>query len=125
METERVKMEDYRGVLYIETRMNDEFTLDDLNIIRDEIRKKYSYPIDVICKKAGSYSVALSAQTEARKGIEEIRNFVYVVDDIKKKQSARYATLSYMARYNAQVAKSKEKAFDILRKIYSYKKIAE
>ena len=118
-----MKMEDYRGVLYIETRMNDEFTLNDLNVMRDEIRKKYSHPVDVICKRAGSYSVALSAQTEARKGIEEFRNFVYVVDDMVKKQSARYATLSYMAQYNAQVAKSKEKAFEILRKISSYKKL--
>ena len=117
MDNDRLKMKRYKDVLYIEKRMNDEFTLDDLNIIREEIRNNFSYPIDIICKRVGSYSVSLSAQTVARKGIEEYRNFVYVVDNKLKGQSAKYAALSYMKSYNTQVAKSVKEAYEKLKKI--------
>ena len=97
--------------------MNDEFTLHDLDSIREEIRKNFSYPIDVICKKQGSYSVSLGAQAVARHGIDEFRNFVYVVDSKLKMQSASYAALSYMKLYKTQVSKSKADAYKKLKKL--------
>ncbi|WP_455198206.1 hypothetical protein [Kaarinaea lacus] len=117
MDSDRLKMERYKDVLYIEKRMNDEFTLDDLNVIREEIRNNFSYPVDIICKRVGSYSVSLGTQSVVRKGIEEYRNFVYVVDSKLKRQSANYAALSYMKSYNTQVAKSVKEAYEKLKKI--------
>ena len=114
MDTGRIKMENFKGVLYCDAYMNDEFTLSDLESMRAEIRKNYSPSTDVILKKSGSYSVSAEAQTELWKGIEEFRNFVYVADEYMKKESAEYAAESYMKPYNTRVASSKEEAYSML-----------
>lgn len=114
MDTGRIRMEDYRGVLYCEAYMNDEFNLDDLAAMRAEIHKNYSSHSDVILTKAGTYSVSVQAQTTLWKGIPEFRNFVYVVDNDWKRESAEYAAMTYMRPYNARVASSREEAYEIL-----------
>ena len=115
MDTGRIKMENYKGVLYCDAYMNDEFTLSDLESMRAEIRKNYAPSTDVILKKTGSYSVSAKAQTVLWKGVEEFRNFVYVADEIIKKESAEYAAENYMKPYNTRVASSKEEAYAMLR----------
>jgi hypothetical protein len=116
MNSERIKFENHNGILYVDVRMNDEFSLSDLDVICDEIQKNFSSCTDVICKKSGSYSVSLDVQNVASEGIKEFRNFVYVVDEDTKRQSAEYAVSTYMRHYNASVASSKEEAYAMLRK---------
>jgi hypothetical protein len=117
MDTGRIKMENYKGVLYCDAYMNDEFSLDDLAAMRAEIHKNYSSNTDVILKKVGAYSVSVQAQTTLWKGIPEFRNFVYVVDNDWKRESAEYAAMTYMRPYNARVADTREEAYDILKEI--------
>jgi hypothetical protein len=114
MDTGRIKMENFKGILYCDAYMNDEFTLSDLESMRAEIRDNYSSSTDVILKKSGSYSVSAEAQAVLWEGIEEFRNFVYVADEKIKKESAEYAAENYMMPYNTRVASSKEEAYAML-----------
>ena len=115
MDTGRIKMENFKGILYCDAYMNDEFGLSDLESMRTEIRDNYSPPTDVILKKSGSYSVSAEAQAVLWKGIEEFKNFVYVADENVKKACAKYAAEHYMEPYNTRVANSKEEAYAMLR----------
>ena len=107
-------MENYNGVLYCDAYMEDEFSIDDLESMRKEIRMNYSSRSDVILKKVGAYSVSPEAQTTLWKGVEEFRNFVYVADNVIKKNSAEYAANHYMKLYNTRVAATKEEAYEML-----------
>ena len=114
MDTGRIKMENFKGVLYCDAYMNDEFMLSDLESMRAEIRENYSPATDVILKKSGSYSVSAEAQAVLWKGVEEFRNFVYVADEKVKIDSAEYAAANYMRPYNTRVARTKEEAYAML-----------
>lgn len=116
IDTGRIKMENYKGVLYCDAYMDDEFNLEDLAAMRAEIHKHFDSHADVILTKVGSYSVSVDAQTTLWKGIPEFRNFVYVVDDDWKRDSAEYASKTYMRPYNAKVANSREEAFALLQR---------
>lgn len=107
-------MESYKGVLYCEAYMNDEFSVEDLESMINEIRKNYNSNSDVILKKVGTYSVSPDVQLKLSKKIKEFRNFVYLVDNGVKKASAEYAAASYMSPYNTRVASTKEEAFAML-----------
>ena len=122
MDTGRIKMENYKGVLYCDAYMNDEFSLDDLAAMRAEIHKNYSSHTDVILRKVGTYSVSVQAQTTLWKGIPEFRNFVYVVDNDWKRESAEFAAMTYMRPYNARIADTREDAYAILEEIEAMKK---
>ena len=84
--------------------------------MRAEIHKNYNSHADVILKKAASYSVSVDAQTTLWKGIPEFRNFVYIVDNEWKRESAEYAAMTYMQPYNTRVANNKEEALAMLGK---------
>ncbi|WP_455197938.1 hypothetical protein [Kaarinaea lacus] len=114
MDTGRIKMENYQGVLYCDAYMEDEFSLDDLAAMRAEIHKNFHSNADVILKKVGTYSVSVDAQTTLWKGIPEFRNFIYVVDNDWKRESAEYAAMTYMQKYNTRVASSREEAMAML-----------
>ena len=114
MDTGRIKMENYKGVIYCDAYMDDEFSLEDLESMRVEIRKNFSSLTDVILKKSGTYSVSPGAQTVLFKGVAEFHNFVYVVDNEIKRGAAKYAALTYMSLYNTRVASTKEEAFAML-----------
>ena len=116
-DTGRITMESYRGVLYCEAYMDDEFTVVDLDAMRAEIRSHYQGRSDVILKKAGNYSVTLDAQRILQSGINEFRHFVYVVDHKVKRASAEFAANSYMQPYRTQIANSQEQAFAFLQTI--------
>ena len=107
-------MESYKGVLYCEAYMQDEFSVDDLKTMTDEIDRNYNGCSDVILKKSGTYSVAVKAQLLLSRGVKEFRNFVYVVDTKVKEASANYAANSYMKPYNTRVATSREQAYMML-----------
>ena len=114
MDTERIKLENYNGVLYCDACMDDEFSMGDLEAIRDEIRKNFSSSTNVICKESGCFSVAADVQKTLWKGIDEFLNVVYVVDNESKRNNARYAAETYMAKYNTRVAGTKEAAYSML-----------
>lgn len=114
MDTGRIRMENYNGVLYCEAYMNDEFTLSDLEAMRDEIRKNYNSVSNVILRKAGSYSVSVEAQITLSRGVKEFHNFIYVADDSRKRESAEFAAENYMKSYNTRVARTKEQAYAML-----------
>jgi len=78
--------------------------LEDLETIRNEIRENYSSSSDVIYKRSGSYSVESNAQEILLEGINEFQNFIYVVDIESKRSAARYATETYMRKYNTRIA---------------------
>ncbi|WP_455221148.1 hypothetical protein [Kaarinaea lacus] len=115
MDTGRIRMENYNGILYCEAYMDDEFLLSDLESMREEIRKNYAPSTDVILKKVGSYSVSVEAQMTLWKGIKEFRNFVYVANEPRKRESAEYAADNYMRAYNTRVASSKQEAYAMLK----------
>lgn len=115
MDTGRIKLENYNGVLYCDVYMDDEFSMGDLQAIQDEIRKNFSSSTNVICKESGCFSVAADVQKLLWKGIEEFLNVVYVVDNESKRSAARYAAETYMVKYNTQVAGTKEAAYAILK----------
>jgi len=117
MDTGRIRMENYNGILYCEAYMDDEFTLEDLESMREEIRKNYAPSTNVILKKVGSYSVSVDAQMTLWKGIKEFQNFVYVADDVRKWESAEYAASNYMKAYNTRVAHTKEEAYALLQNL--------
>ena len=114
MDADRIKLEDYKGILYVEVCMDDEFTMNDLNVVREEIRQHYSSSANLICKESGSYLVAGDVQKILWNGIDEFHNVVYVVDSESKRSAARYASETYMRKYNAQLAATKESAFAML-----------
>ncbi len=115
MDSQRIKLEDYNGVLYCDTCMDDEFSMGDLEAIRDEIRKNYSSSTDVICKESGCFSVAADVQKTLWEGIDEFMNVVYVAENESKRNNARYAAETYMIKYNTRVAGTKEAALAILK----------
>lgn len=114
MNTDRIKFEDFNGVLYVEVCVGDEFTINDLNIIREEICQHYSSSANIICKESGSYSVAADVQKILWKGVDELQNVVYVVDNETKRSAAEYAAETYMRKYNARIAGTKEAAYALL-----------
>lgn len=113
-DTGRIKMESYNGILYCDAYMKDDFSLDDLNSMRDEIRENYASNTDVILKKSASYSVSVEAQMTLFDNIPEFRHFVYVVDNEARKGSAEYAAVTYMMPYKTQVVETKEAAYAAL-----------
>ena len=114
MDTERIKLENYNGVLYCDACMDDEFSMGDLEAIRDEIRKNFSSSADVICKESGCFSVAADVQRTLRDGIDEFMNVVYIADNESKRNNAKYAAETYMVKYNTRVAGTKEAAYAML-----------
>ena len=114
-DTGRITMESYNGVLYCEAYMNDEFSVDDVMSMTDEINKNYGGCVDVIFKKIGSYAVSIGAQLLLHKKVKEFKNFVYVADTERKIEASEYAASSYMSEYNTKIASSTEEAIEILR----------
>lgn len=108
-------MELYKDVLYCEAYINDEYTVDDIKDMINEIEKNYNGLTDIILKKVGSYAVSLDAQMMLDKNVKAFRNFVYVADTGLKKESSLYAAKTYMEPYNTKVASTKEEAYDILK----------
>ena len=115
--TDRLKIEPYKDVLYCEARMDDEFTVADLNLLREEIRAHYQGCIDIIMNKVGEYSVSVETQRILRQGIAEFRHFAYVVESKVKRASAEFAASTYMAPYRPQITGSKEHAYVLLHAI--------
>lgn len=114
MDSERIKLENYNGVLYCDACMDDEFSLEDLEVIRNEIRKNFSSSTNLIYKESGSFSVAGDVQKILWKGIDEFLNVVFVAENEPKRASARYAAETFMRKYNARIAMSKEAAHAML-----------
>ena len=114
MVAERIKFENYNGVLFFDICINDEFSLNDLNTIRDEIRENYSPATNIICKESGCFYMAADVQKILWKGIDEFLNVVYVADNESKRNAARYAAETYMSKYNTEVAGTKEAAYSLL-----------
>ncbi len=114
MDSERIKLENYNGVLYCDACMDDEFSVRDLETIRDEIRKNFSSSTDVICKESGCFSVSGDVQKILWGGIDEFQNVVYVADNESKRSGAQFAAETYMRKYNTRVASSKEAAYAML-----------
>ena len=116
MDAGRINFENYNGVLYCDAMMNDEFSVSDLEAIRHEIQNNYSSAANVIYKRSGTYSVTSDAQLKLWKGITEFKNFIYVIDDESKRNTTRYAVETYMYKYNARIANTKEEAYAMLSK---------
>lgn len=114
MDNGRLKIVNYKGVVYCEAYLNEEYTAADIQDIAAEIRKNFTPPVNVILRKAGSYSLANDGQQLLLKGIKEINQFVYVVDNNIKRVSAEFAASTYMKPYNTRVANSKEEAYKML-----------
>lgn len=114
IDTGRLRLEKYRGLLYCEAYMQDEFIEPDIQIMIDYINKYLNGLSDVILEKASNYSVSGKCQIRLSRGIKELRNFAYVADGGMKRDSAIYACKNYMANYNAQVFNTREEAYTYL-----------
>ena len=113
-DTGRLTMEPYKGILYCDAYMSDDFSLDDLNSILDEIRENYASNADLILRKSGTYSVSAEVQMKLFGVVPEFRNIAYVVDNEIKRASAEYAAETYMQFYKTCVVASKEEAYTVL-----------
>ena len=116
MDAGRINFENYNGVLYCDAMMNDEFSVSDLEAIRHEIQNNYSSAANVIYKRSGTYSVTSDAQMILWKGIADFMNFIYVIDHESMRNTTRYAVETYMHKYNARIANTKEEAYAMLSK---------
>lgn len=76
--------------------MEDEFTIEDLQVIQEIIIKYFGGLADIILNKINNYSVSAQAQIQLSRGVKEFRNFVHVVDTKIKKESAIFAANTYM-----------------------------
>ncbi|MBD3610697.1 MAG: hypothetical protein HUJ30_09130 [Gammaproteobacteria bacterium] len=110
----RIRMTAFNNILYCEAYMEGEFTLDDASSILDEARANYELPVDVILYKASTYSVTVEVQLMMSNKLDELRNFVYIVDNETKKASAEFAADTYMKPYNARIASSLDEAYAML-----------
>jgi len=110
----RIKMENYNGILCCDVYINDELSLNDLEAIREEIRRNYAQCADIICVSTGSFSISADVQMAALQGINEFRNVVYVVNGKTKRDSAEFAAATFMKSYNARIVASKEEAHQLL-----------
>lgn len=117
MDNGRLRLESIQGILQCEVYMDDEFSLSDLSMILEEIRKNSPPCADIICVNSGSYSVSLEVQKAALDGISEFRNVVYVVDGKTKRNSAEYAASTFMKAYNVRIASSVEEAHELLKQV--------
>lgn len=115
MDNGRLRIENYNGVVYCEWYLDTEYTVEDVKSMIDEIHENFTPPVDIILKKAASYSFCLEGQLFLKNKVEEFRNFIYVVDNMTKHASAEYATSTYMKQYNARIATSKEEAYMMLK----------
>lgn len=115
MENGRLNITNYKGVVVCDAFLNDEWSVEDVYTLVDEIRKHFSPPSDIIVRKTGSYSVSTEAQTLLETNLPEFGRVVYVADTEHKRSSAEYAKTSYMKHYNVEVADSIEQAYEILR----------
>lgn len=114
MDNGRLRIENYKGVVYCEWYLDTEYTAEDVKSMIDEIQKNFTPPVDIILKKAGSYSFDVNGQLMLKNKVEEFRNFIYVVDNVTKRASAKYAISTYMKQYNSRIAVSKEEAYMML-----------
>ena len=114
MVSQRIKFENYNGVLFFDICLDDEFSLYDLETIRSEIRKNYSSSTNIICRESGCFYMAADVQKILWKGIDEFKNVVYIANSESKRNSARYAAETYMSKYNTDVAGTKEAAYTLL-----------
>ena len=110
----RIRMEIDNNILYCEAYMDDEFLMSDANVILQAALKNFFQPADMILKKASTYSVALDVQMMMSRNIDELRNFIYVVDTEMKQASAEFAAKSYMSSYNTRIAGSVHEAYEML-----------
>jgi len=116
MDNGRLRIENYKGVVYCEWYLDDtEYTEEDVKSMIEEIHNNFSPPVDIILKKSGSYSFSSGGQLMAKNNIKEFRNFIYIVDNMTKRTSAEYAVSTYMKKYNTRIASSKEEAYMMLK----------
>jgi len=94
--------------------MDDEFSMVDLEFIREEIRKNFSPSTDIICKESGRFSVSGDVQKILWDGIDEFENVVYVAETELKRSGALFAAETFMKKYNTRVAGSLEAAYAML-----------
>jgi len=120
MDNGRIRLKNDNGILQCDVYMEDEFSLNDLSVIREEIRKNSPPCADLICVSSGSYSISLEVQQAALDGIDEFRNIVYVVDGKTKRDSAEFAASTFMKAYNVQIASSIQEARELLKKLLTF-----
>ncbi len=114
MDNGRLRIENCQGVMYCEAYLETEYGVADILAMAEEARRSFAPPVDVILRKAGSYSLSIDGQRLLSQGVSEFRRFVYVVDNATKRASAEYAAQDYMQRYQTRVAGSKEEALALL-----------
>lgn len=115
MDNGRLRIENYKGVVYCEWYRDNEYTSEDVKSMIDEINKNFTPPVDIILKKEGSYNLDFDGQRLLTNKVEEFRNFIYVVDNDIKQKSAEYAVSTYMKQYNTRIATNKEEAYLMLK----------
>ena len=120
MDNGRIRLKNDNGILQCDVYMEDEFSLNDLAVIREEIRRNSPPCVDLICVNSGSYSISMEVQQAALDGIDEFRNIVYVVDGKTKRDSVEFAASTFMKAYNVQIADSVQEAHEILKKIVNF-----
>lgn len=116
MDNGRLNITEHKGLVFCDAYLDDEWSVEDVQTLAQEICKNFAPPADVIIRKAGSYSVSTEAQSLLASGIPEFKRVVYVVEDAVKRASAEFAKTSYMKPYNVAVVSTLEEAHAILKK---------
>ncbi len=114
MDNGRLKINDHDGIVFCDAYLDDEWTVEDVHALVDEIRNSFSPPVDVILRRTGSYSIASEAQALLATNLPEFKRIIYVVDTPTKRASVAFAIKSYMKSYDVEIADSLEEAVGIL-----------
>ncbi len=84
MVSERIKLENYNGVLYCDALMDDEFSMGDLNIIRDERKHNEVYGDDIFMK------IAAYETSEHRANISDLLDRIFRTEKKLTREIAVY-----------------------------------
>lgn len=115
MDNGRLNITNYLGVVLCDAYLDDEWTVEDVHALVNEIHDNFAPQVDIIIRKTGSYSITNEAQALLETNLPELNRVVYVVDTPTKRSSVEYAKKSYMRTYNIEVASTLEEALKIIK----------
>ena len=78
--------------------------------------KEFEFPVDIIIKRTGSYSVSTEMQELLMDGIQEVGRIAQVADENMKKDVANYEKNFFLRKYKCEVFDTVHDAYVFLKK---------
>ncbi len=117
MDNGRIRIENYKDALLCDVYLDGELVKDDILWAIEEIGKSYDFPVDIIVKRTGSYSLSMDMQEMLMNGIEELLGSIALVtNDKRKKKVANYERAIFLKAYKCGVFNTVDEAYRFLKK---------